>query len=946
MGIPKGQVRSIGFEQVSGSIQVVWSAASATAASESTASALRINRSGKSSCITFNVLGFGDPGEEDGVFHVKNAGKAAAAFRVVASEPRPRGGLDGTIFEAERDEAAANAEPRTAAGAKLSLPLLVAAETYWRTAKMPVDLTRVVALEVYTQAFPGNDGVAALTRVPELLQLASEIEGVSPVEAANARKTAGFLFAKQARYDDALTQYNASLRLFEGTGDTYNRVVVLENRAKVERIQAHYALALADIDAALPLAEQEGDLRGELALEVERGAIASASGQLGVAYESDLRAVSLAQKTPNPFLEGIAWSDLAVAYTELHDFAGADGALDHADAIWKANPNAYAQLQTQEDRAELRLAQGDLSRARSAFSAGAEEAAKNSLQREHAYFLRGLAVAESRSGKVSEAETDLRLAMQEAELAKVNDELSTIDSSLGDLEASQHRWADASAAWEKADKLAVDANGTLDHVIALGGLVRAAVASGDLDMADKRCHAAMDALESIRGEISDADLRLSFFSSRHALYDLCVQTALRRKDQEDAFDAAERGRARSLLDQAAAAGVQATLSSDLLDRLRTNEQELVRARKEVSAMHPRAVETRVKISVADLLLERDELRGQAEGSGVSGRIAVESLPLSQQEIVSRLDSSTALVAYWLAPGGSVVWLVTSQGVSSFPLPSSRIVDESTRKYLRALLAPLSLADDASAADRSHTLVSARANAGVEGLALRKMLLPMPIPARIKRLLIVKDGAILPVSFSSLPLGDGRYLGERFALVSEPSAAMAWHQVRQAPPFPQMRSVVFADPAEGESSFTGQASLNRTKWTAALPYARGEGAILQQTFGERNTKIFVGAAASRSNALSLDWSRYDVAHFATHAVFRETHPELSGLVLAGAGGGVEEEVNSAGKLPGRSPGQESGEGILAVLLRCAADQGSVTADRVERVQLRRGDVAARGRGVGA
>jgi CHAT domain-containing protein len=159
---------------------------------------------------------------------------------------------------------------------------------------------------------------------------------------------------------------------------------------------------------------------------------------------------------------------------------------------------------------------------------------------------------------------------------------------------------------------------------------------------------------------------------------------------------------------------------------------------------------------------------------------------------------------------------------------------------------------------------------------------MPIPAQIKRLLIVKDGALLPLSFSALPMEDGTYLGQRFALATEPSAAFAWRPSRPSRPFAQLHSVVFTDPsgspARPDASFL-QASLNRIAWTAPLPFARQESQVLQQTFGDRNTRIFAGAAASRATALALDWTHYDVAHFATHAVFRETHPELSGLVLA-------------------------------------------------------------------
>ena len=163
--------------------------------------------------------------------------------------------------------------------------------------------------------------------------------------------------------------------------------------------------------------------------------------------------MTLAQTTPNPYLEGIAWSDLGVVYTELHDFAEADRALDHADGIWKRNGNPLGQLQTLEDRAELRLAAGDLARSREAFATGVDEAAKNSMAREHSYFLRGLAITQMRSGRFSEADRSLADAIAEAERVQAKDILSAMYSSSGELRASEHRWVEAAAEWQRADTL-------------------------------------------------------------------------------------------------------------------------------------------------------------------------------------------------------------------------------------------------------------------------------------------------------------------------------------------------------------------------------------------------------------------------------------------------------------------------------------------------------------
>jgi CHAT domain-containing protein len=889
--VPAGQIVSVMFEQSSGSVSVRW-LADGLSAEAAKAVTSRLNRSGKDAAIVFRSIGLkpatiGDKTDTSGSFVVRTQSKRGADVRIVVATPRTATLEDAATASAEADteQAVALSSDRTAASLSKSLELLQSAEKHWRSADDRVELARVLALEAYIQAFPMDKGAAALEVLPELIENAAKIAGVSPVEAGNARKTAGFVFAKQARYDESLQQYNAALPLFEKTEDTYNRVVVLENRAKVERIQGHNPLALADVEAAIPLAQENVDRRGELALEVERGAIAFSSGQLGLAHEANMRAIALAGEAHDDFLEGLAWSDLGVVYTELHEFDEADRALNHADTVWKRTPNAYGQIQTLEDRAEMRLAKGDLAGARMAFTLGAAEAAKSSLDREQVYFLRGLAVSEMHSGQLTDAKQHIDQAVKKAERIQVADLLSAIYASSGDVDAQQNHWSDAAAQWKHADLIAVQRGDGLDQVIALGGMVRAAIHLGNLPLASEHCQEAMSALELVRTGITDADLRLSFFSSRHALYDLCVQTELKRNNSRAAFDAAERGRARSLLDQAAVSGIHAEFPHDLLDRIDKNERKLVQERSRLGKSVQRKQSAEYSSNMNALLQEREMLGKEAEQSGLSSSLAAAVLPLSEADVMQRLDSHTALLAFWLGDKSSHVWMITRKGVSSHSLPSEAVLRDETKRYLGALLSPLSMKTDSSAAELSQAIVKTRTIASREAQALRHTLLPMQIPTGIHRLLIVKDGALFALSFAALPSASGGHLGEHLQLATEPSATFAFRSESKTLTSSPLQAVVFADPAEvsqTQAQFTSdriqQPELERVSITVALPFARREADSIRETFGDRNTRIFTGASASRAKALALNWSSYNIAHFATHAVYRDTHLELSGLVL--------------------------------------------------------------------
>ena len=823
LSVPAGQVVTVKFQQTLGAVSVQW-----IAHGTAPASALAwTNRSGRLSYIIFHAIEATPAANGDSVgrFLLTNSGKNAAEVQISTSGLRAKQASDVALQDAEREEAKAAALLLThkEGSAAESLNLLKSAEQQWRVVEDKVEVTHILALECYIQSFPMNDGASALPRLRELVDLAAQSAADDVTEAANAWKIAAFIDAKQAQYQEASTRYAEALVLYGQTKDTYNQVVVLENRAKVERILGQNAAALSDIRAALPIAEFNKDARGELALEVERGAIAYSSGQLGLAYEANLRATELARQTTQPYLEALAWSDLGVVFTEMHDFDQAKRALDRAAAVWKKSPDPYGMLQTTEDQAELELARGDLSAARIAFSQGLEASTKGSLSREQAYFLHGLAVTEIRAKHLAAAREPMEQAVAAAEKIGDDDILSALYAGQGDLDAAQDHWEIAITNWERARAAAEKRGDTLDGVIALGGLVRGALHQGRLDQAEQRCQQAMTAMESIRGDINDSSLRLSFFSSRHALYDLCVQTELRRKDQAAAFNAAERGRARFLQDQAAASGFTETVFSS------------------------------------------------------------NAAPLTLNEIQSKLDDRTALVSYWIGEDGGFVWFVTAKRISVSKVPTSGSFRQEVTSYSSSLLSPLSLRPDLNAKDRSNVIGVGQANALVKGRVLEQALFPIPLPLGIRRLLIVKDGPLLPISFASLPMRPEGYLGGRFELVTEPSASFAFRPLGKSTPTPRLRAVVFTDPEnERDASVSAHlepATLVQDASSSQLPFAREEATIVASAFGKTRTSTFTGESASRSRALSLDWSQYQVAHFATHAVFRNAHPELSGLILA-------------------------------------------------------------------
>lgn len=906
--LPPGKVSTVAFLQTESTVRI------RTSEETSSTADAHFNQGGRLTSIVFHAAGLHAPADGLVLFLVENKGHRVAKCDLTVSAARTPKPSDLRAAQAEEESARALSLPalQSTDSVRQGLPVFEAAEADWRSMNENAALIQLLSVHAYVQAFMLNDQASAVRLLPHLLELAGGLAAAQPAEAANAFKTAGFIQANQSHYEEALKQYGQALSLFETTGDLFNRVVMLENRSKIERIQGDNARALADVNAALPLARQNHDGRGEEALEVERGAIAYESGELGPAYEADLRAIAVAQSLqsappqPSGLLEAEAWSDLALVYLDLHDYEQASQALDHAEAIWRKSPNTYGQLETRENRAELRLAQGDITGARTVFEEGADEAKAQGLTREHVAFLRGIAACDLRNSKFDEAEAQLHQATQEAEQSQITDELSALYSGTGDVEAAQGHWDRAAEAWHHAEDAAQKRGHDLDHSIALAGLARAALHLDQLDEAHASCQQAMTAIESVRRQINDNDLRLSFFSSRHALYDLCVQIDMRRNDPESAFSTAERSRARNLLDQAVSSGIQLEIPEEFLARMDANQRSLSEARKALNGLSKQPARTASTNQMQSVLEQRAALRQEAQQHGYDLAFAAATMPFTEREVADHLDADTALIAFWEGAQQSYVWLVTRASALVKTLPASSALDAHVHAYLDLLSESMPASASGSATERAAAITRMQSKVNADGTSLRRLLMPFVIPPGIKRLLLVKDGALLSLSFATLPGPASTYLSTRYELATEPSATFAFrvfaprasesparvvafidpsstaHEVAATSAAAQIRQVTFRGSSTADAASPSDAISESPSWTSPLPYAREEAQVLAETFGTQNATIFTGPAATRAQALSLDWSSYSLAHFAAHAVYRKTHPELSGIVLSLAG----------------------------------------------------------------
>ena len=194
-----------------------------------------------------------------------------------------------------------------------------------------------------------------------------------------------------------------------------------------------------------------------------------------------------------------------------------------------------------------------------------------------------------------------------------------------------------------------------------------------------------------------------------------------------------------------------------------------------------------------------------------------------------------------------------------------------------------------------------------------------LPSGTTRLIVIPDGPLQQLPLDALRSEIGAPpLAARYEMVVAPSATL-WLQWRTSPAAPTSGHVLtFADPvihgASGADAALRRATLQRGLRLGRLPYARRESqAIARHLAG---VEALIGEDASEKALKARDLQRYDLVHFAAHAISDEVHPERSAVLLAAG------DADEDGLLQSREIQQLDLTGRTVVLSACETASGAV------------------------
>ena len=466
---------------------------------------------------------------------------------------------------------------------------------------------------------------------------------------------------------------------------------------------------------------------------------------------------------------------------------------------------------------------------------------------------------------------------------------------LGQTEQLLGNLANAGKAYREALRFFAKNSDYTNEAALRFGLGKLALQQGQLEAAAENLQRSIALTERLRENASSKELRSSFLHSVHDRYESYVEWLMTRYDRDrnqkyaiEAFEAAEAGRARALLD--ALYGYQRELrqpSDPLLlleeEELQKKEQQLVDERDSLLSRNGvEKAQVDVEQRLRDVRTKIETLEAKINNSTKFNDL-LRPTPLSYERMRTDItDSQTSLLFYSLGSSKSFAWLVTKDGLTTYKLANKKTIEDAAAKLIELIKSP---PKNESEQTQLQTAIGDLSRLVVE---------PISPKLQTSRLIVVADGVLQYVPFQILHVsaGSSEPMISKFDIVDTPSAsalAIVRRERQRRQPGSKLLvgfgdAVFSPDYTPNSTKTITNSSEGRSKESTRfydLPrlfYAKRElRAIGELTSGD--STFFVEYDATRHNLLTTDLSQFRILHVVTHGVLDDQQPELSGLVLS-------------------------------------------------------------------
>jgi CHAT domain-containing protein/Tfp pilus assembly protein PilF len=744
---------------------------------------------------------------------------------------------------------------------------------------------RVRALAYYTEALDKNRALghtrgeaATLSNIGTLYDTIGEKEKAldylrralplrmslgEPRDSATTLNNIGAVYYSIDDQTQALDYYARALVEWRRAGDRSGEAATLHNIANAHEVIGDFQTALDFYRQALPLHRAAGYRIGEANTLTNIGRLYASLGDPQQALEYYQQALPIHRAVGNRSTEAATLTNIGAAYAALGDPHKALEFHGQALPIRRAVGDRGGEAATLVDIGRLQA------------SLAHREDARDFYERALALYT---AVGTPRGE-------------------------GTAIMNLGALAASMGDHAGAIALFNRAAPKFDAAGDRASSAFGLYSRASSERALGELDTALADIDAAVAIVESLRTKVANPDLRSSYFASVRPYYELAIDLRMRldREHPGRGYDAqalqmSERAHARALLDLLAEShgDIREGVEPALLARERAARQLLnakaARQARALSGQTPAADPAGLAQQLAAAERELDEAQAAIRQQSPRYAALTQPSPLTLTQVQAQLDADTLLLEFAEGDDASYLWVVSTDGVTSYQLPPRARIESAARAFYDQVRNP-----DASTAALQTS-----------GEALSALVLA-PVAARLARhrLVIVADGALQYVPFGALPapadhgspkaplvadheivslasISALAVLRDGVAVRSRAPKALA---ILADPVFSADDTRVLASALPTATAATG--ALRRSAddgWDSdfhlsRLIGSRREAAALMQLVPARERTQTLDFDANRQVAISAELRQYRIVHFATHGLLNTRHPELSGIVLS-------------------------------------------------------------------
>jgi CHAT domain-containing protein len=751
---------------------------------------------------------------------------------------------------------------------------------------------------------------------------------------AQLHNNVGYLYSNIGQQQKAIENLEKALPFWRAVGDRNQEMNTLNNIAKVQSDMGNMTFALETYQEVLRFCRESGNRRLEPFVLNSIGRIYDTWAESQEALKNYETALELFRKSENADGEAIVLDNIGMVYADLGDAERALEKFQDAFELRKKLNMPGGKAVTLSNIGYAQMLLGNFEEAIKQLDLALEFSRLSRNRPFEAYSLVRVGMAYISLSQPQKALEKYRQALEiQLELKDQRGQAITLDK-MGQAYALSKESSRALDSYGQALERWVAVGDRQGQALSLYGQARVERDRHNLANARDRVEQAIGIVESLRYKMTSHQLQITYFAGKQDLYGLAIDVRMRlyelthsKEDFEAALSAAERARARNLLDILAEARADlhkgmsaqdAEKSRQLEKEINTLTQSSVRLRSLKMIEDAVAIETRL----GKLFKEQDDLQSKIKVAGGSYAELREPQPLGPRGIQQLLDRDTILLEYALGEERSYLWTATSTEVKSYLLPGQAEIERAAEQFREAITAHEPPKQGESPSQYIARLERADAEYRRRSLELSGMVLgPVLSQLENKRLVIVADGALQYIPFEALLVSraNGRSQAStkgaqvvplimEHEVVYQPSASTL-ASLRASPRRQASKTVaVLADPVFDskdervrasaralnngpiEQSRSGDLTralrdigdigagdnslrLERLKYTAA------EADAITSAAAPGSWTKDVGFKASRATVLSTNWRQFKIVHFATHGILNSKNPELSGIVLS-------------------------------------------------------------------